>query len=110
MPMTANIYFSQYYFPMHNIYIGLNPLCNLIVDIKINEISIIYLLIQVTENEGATLAATHGIGFCEVSVAENTPSLYRAFERLLVETRARPVKQRKFSVSKMIGELYFNVK
>lgn len=56
------------------------------------------------ETEGASLAASHGIGFCEVSVAENTTSLYKAFERLLNDSRGRPVKQRKFSVCKMIGE------
>lgn len=58
------------------------------------------------ETEGASLAASHGIGFCEVSVAENTPSLYKAFERLLTDSKGRPVKQRKFSVCKMIGESY----
>uniref|UniRef100_A0A1B0EVY1 small monomeric GTPase n=1 Tax=Lutzomyia longipalpis TaxID=7200 RepID=A0A1B0EVY1_LUTLO len=59
----------------------------------------------VSESEGAKLAASYGIGFCEVSVAENSPALYKAFERILSESRARPVKQRKFSVSKMIGTL-----
>lgn len=59
---------------------------------------------QVTESEAAKLAASHGVGFCEVSVAENSPGLYKAFEKLLFESRARPVKQRKFSVSKMIGK------
>ncbi|XP_055711927.1 ras-related and estrogen-regulated growth inhibitor-like protein [Phlebotomus papatasi] len=59
----------------------------------------------VSESEGAKLAASYGIGFCEVSVAENSPALYKAFERILIESRARPVKQRKFSVSKMIGTL-----
>ena len=58
----------------------------------------------VTESEAAKLAASHSIGFCEVSVAENSPGLYKAFEKLLFESRARPTKQRKFSVSKMIGE------
>lgn len=58
----------------------------------------------VTESEAAKLAASHSIGFCEVSVAENTPSLYKAFEKLIFESRARPTKQRKFSVSKMIGK------
>jgi hypothetical protein len=38
-------------------------------------------------------------------VAENSPNLYKVFEKLLIESRARPVKPRKFSVSKMIGEL-----
>lgn len=60
---------------------------------------------EVSETEGASLAASHGIGFCEVSVAENSPNLYKAFERLLTDSRARPVKQRKFSVTKMIGTL-----
>lgn len=58
----------------------------------------------VSESEAAKLAASHSIGFCEVSVAENSPALYKAFEKLLFESRARPTKQRKFSVSKMIGE------
>lgn len=64
---------------------------------------------QVTQSEGASLATSNGIGFCEVSVAENTPSLYKAFERLLIDSSARPVKQRKFSVSKMIGEFLFSI-
>lgn len=59
---------------------------------------------QIPETEGASLAASHGVGFCEVSVAENSPNLYKVFEKLLVESRARPVKPRKFSVSKMIGK------
>lgn len=59
----------------------------------------------VTESEAAKLAASHSIGFCEVSVAENSPALYKAFEKLIFESRARPTKQRKFSVSKMIGKL-----
>lgn len=67
-------------------------------------------LLQVPEKDGATLAASHGVGFCEVSCAENTPSLYKAFERLLTDSRARPVKPRKFSVTKMIGELSFVLK
>lgn len=57
----------------------------------------------VSESEAAKLAASHSIGFCEVSVADNSPALYKAFEKLLYESRARPTKQRKFSVSKMIG-------
>lgn len=60
---------------------------------------------QIPETEGASLAASHSVGFCEVSVADNSPNLYKVFEKLLVESRARPVKPRKFSVSKMIGEL-----
>jgi hypothetical protein len=60
---------------------------------------------QVPETEGASLAASHGVGFCEVSVADNSPALYKAFERLLNDSRARPAKPRKFSVSKMIGRL-----
>lgn len=69
----------------------------------------ILLLWQVSESEGASLAASHGIGFCEVSVADNTPSLYKAFERLLNDSKGRPVKQRKFSVSKMIGKHFENL-
>lgn len=65
--------------------------------------SVIYF--QIPETEGASLAASHGVGFCEVSVAENSPNLYKVFEKLLVESRARPVKPRKFSVSKMIGKV-----
>lgn len=73
-------------------------------------VSSIFLRIQVAETEGASLAASHGTGFCEVSVADNTPNLYKAFERLLNDSKGRPVKQRKFSVSKMIGNyrLTFN--
>ncbi|CRL01087.1 CLUMA_CG014444, isoform A [Clunio marinus] len=63
---------------------------------------------EIPETEGASLAASHGVGFCEVSVAENSPNLYKVFEKLLVESRARPVKPRKFSVSKMIGTLIGN--
>lgn len=59
---------------------------------------------QIPETEGASLAASHGVGFCEVSVAENSPNLYKVFEKLLIESRGRPVKPRKFSVSKMIGK------
>lgn len=59
---------------------------------------------QIPETEGASLAASHGVGFCEVSVAENSPNLYKVFEKLLIEARGRPVKPRKFSVSKMIGK------
>lgn len=62
-----------------------------------------------SESEGASLAASHGIGFCEVSVADNTPNLYKAFERLLNDSKGRPVKQRKFSVSKMIGEYIYKL-
>jgi Ras-related and estrogen-regulated growth inhibitor-like protein len=62
----------------------------------------------VSEAEGAQVAAAHCVGFCEVSVAENSAALYKAFERLLQESRARPAKQRKFSVSKMIGTLIGN--
>lgn len=62
-----------------------------------------FLSLQIPETEGASLAASHGVGFCEVSVAENSPNLYKVFEKLLIEARGRPVKPRKFSVSKMIG-------
>lgn len=64
---------------------------------------------QVHEKEGAALAAASSIGFCEVSVAEYTPTLYKAFEKLIIDSRARPQKQnRKFSVSKMLGTLIGN--
>lgn len=59
---------------------------------------------QVNESEGASLAAQYSVEFCEVSVADNTPNLYKAFERILNDSKGRPVKQRKFSVSKMIGK------
>lgn len=62
----------------------------------------------VTESEAAKLAASHSMGFCEVSVAENSPALYKAFEKLMLESRTRPAKQRKFSVTKMIGTLMGN--
>lgn len=50
------------------------------------------------------MAESFGIGFSEVSVIDNSPQLYKAFERLLYEARARPVTKRKFSVSKMLGK------
>jgi hypothetical protein len=59
---------------------------------------------QIPETEGASLAASHSVGFTEISVAENSPNLYKVFEKLLIESRGRPVKPRKFSVSKMIGK------
>ena len=64
-----------------------------------------FIYLQIPETEGASIAASHGVGFCEVSVAENSPNLYKVFEKLLIESRARPVKPRKFSVSKMIGKV-----
>lgn len=61
---------------------------------------------EIPEKEGAALAAAHSIGFCEVSVAEYTPILSKAFEKLIIDSRAQPQKQiRKFSVSKMLGTL-----
>lgn len=63
-----------------------------------------FIPLQIPETEGASLAASHSVGFCEVSVADNSPNLYKIFEKLLIESRARPVKPRKFSVSKMIGK------
>lgn len=87
------------------------PICYKSIQ-HIRHVLLIYNVVsfsQVAETEGASLAASHGIGFCEVSVAENTPSLYKAFERLLTDSRGRPVKQRKFSVCKMIGESTRNV-
>lgn len=70
-------------------------------------ISFIFVLFprQIPETEGASLAASHSVGFTEISVAENSPNLYKVFEKLLIESRGRPVKPRKFSVSKMIGNL-----
>lgn len=65
----------------------------------------VFLFWQVSESEGASLAASHGIGFCEVSVADNTPELYKAFERLLNDAKG-PVNKRKFSVTKIIGKLF----
>lgn len=67
---------------------------------------ILLFKLQVSETEGATLAASHSVGFCEVSVADNSPNLYKIFEKLLIESRTRPLKPRKFSVSKMIGKLH----
>lgn len=60
---------------------------------------------QVSQTDGASLAANHGVAFCEISVADNSPNLYKIFEKLLIESRVRSVKPRKFSVSKMIGTL-----
>lgn len=68
-----------------------------------------FLLFQIPETEGASLAASHGVGFCEVSVAENSSNLYKVFEKLLIESRGRPVKPRKFSVSKMIGKTFWKM-
>lgn len=62
------------------------------------------IILQIPETEGASLAASHSVGFTEISVAENSPNLYKVFEKLLIESRGRPVKPRKFSVSKMIGK------
>ncbi|XP_069962992.1 ras-related and estrogen-regulated growth inhibitor-like protein [Bactrocera oleae] len=64
---------------------------------------------EIPEKEGAALAAAYSIGFCEVSVAEYTPILSKAFEKLIIDSRAQPQKQiRKFSVSKMLGTLIGN--
>lgn len=65
---------------------------------------------EVSTEEGAALAESVGIagGFYDVSVADNSPALYKAFEKLILECKTRPTKQRKFSVSKMIGSLMGN--
>uniref|UniRef100_A0A1B0GBA8 Uncharacterized protein n=1 Tax=Glossina morsitans morsitans TaxID=37546 RepID=A0A1B0GBA8_GLOMM len=66
-------------------------------------------MLRVNEKDSAALAAAYPIGFFEVSVAEYTPTLYKAFEKPIADSRARPQKQiRKFSVSKMLGTLIGN--
>lgn len=67
-------------------------------------------MLQVEEIEGRTIAIQHSSQFYEVSVAENTPSIYTAFDMVLSECRALQATQktRKFSVSKMIGTLIGN--
>ncbi|XP_063239666.1 ras-like protein family member 11B [Bacillus rossius redtenbacheri] len=64
---------------------------------------------EVEQSEGKTVALQYGCQFHEVSVAENSPGLYQAFESLLSECRClhgtANHKSRKFSVSKMLGTL-----
>lgn len=64
-------------------------------------------LFQVEEIEGRTLAVQSNCQFHEVSVAENSPSIYSAIDNILNECRSvqSTQKTRKFSVSKMIGTL-----
>ncbi|CAH1369051.1 hypothetical protein MTP99_010544 [Tenebrio molitor] len=65
---------------------------------------------QVDEVEGRTLAIQHNSQFHEVSVAENSPTIYSAIDAVLNECRSlqNTQKTRKFSVSKMIGTLIGN--
>lgn len=65
---------------------------------------------QVDEIEGRTVAIQYGCQFYEVSVAENSSTIYTAFDLLLGECRSvqGSQKTRKFSVSKMIGTLIGN--
>lgn len=69
-----------------------------------------YFSFQVDEVEGRTLAIQHNCQFYEVSVAENSPSIYTAIDMVLNECRSgqSTQKTRKFSVSKMIGTLIGN--
>ncbi|XP_012259829.1 ras-related and estrogen-regulated growth inhibitor-like protein [Athalia rosae] len=62
---------------------------------------------EVEEVEGRELSKQYGCQFHEISVAEDSSSLYKAFEHLVTECRVllRNTKTRKFSVSKMIGTL-----
>lgn len=58
--------------------------------------------------EGRTIAVQHNCQFYEVSVADNSSSIYQAFESLITDCRViqqTSQKTRKFSVSKMIGTL-----
>lgn len=66
-----------------------------------------FLLLQVEEIEGRTLAVQNHCQFHEVSVAENSPAIYSAIDTILNECRSvqSTQKTRKFSVSKMIGTL-----
>lgn len=62
---------------------------------------------QVDEVEGQELSKQYGCHFHEISVAEDSSSLYKAFEQIVTECRVllQNTKTRKFSVSKMIGTL-----
>lgn len=62
---------------------------------------------EVEEVEGRELSKQYGCQFHEISVAEDSSSLYKAFEHLVSECRVllQNTKTRKFSVSKMIGTL-----
>ncbi|XP_018572697.1 ras-related and estrogen-regulated growth inhibitor-like protein [Anoplophora glabripennis] len=65
---------------------------------------------QIEEVEGRTVAIQNNCQFYEVSVAENSPAIYTAFDMILNECRSvqSTQKTRKFSVSKMIGTLIGN--
>lgn len=65
---------------------------------------------QVEELEGRTLAVQNNCQFFEVSVAENSSTIYTAFDTVLNDCRSvqSSHKTRKFSVSKMIGTLIGN--
>ncbi|KAJ8983336.1 hypothetical protein NQ317_003141 [Molorchus minor] len=70
-----------------------------------------YALPSLVEDvEGRTAAVQNNCQFYEVSVAENSPAIYNAFDVLLNECRSvqSTQKTRKFSVSKMIGTLIGN--
>ncbi|XP_046734452.1 ras-related and estrogen-regulated growth inhibitor-like protein [Diprion similis] len=62
---------------------------------------------EVDELEGLELSKQYRCQFHEISVAEDSASLYKAFEHLMTECRVllQNTKTRKFSVSKMIGTL-----
>lgn len=66
-----------------------------------------FLLLQVEEIEGRTLAVQSNCQFHEVSVAENSSAIYSSIDNILNECRSvqSTQKTRKFSVSKMIGTL-----
>ncbi|KAG5870081.1 hypothetical protein JTB14_001137 [Gonioctena quinquepunctata] len=65
---------------------------------------------QIEKLEGRTVAVQNNCQFYEVSVAENSPTIYSAFDAILNECRSvqSTQKTRKFSVSKMIGTLIGN--
>ncbi|KAI5705151.1 hypothetical protein M8J75_012402 [Diaphorina citri] len=64
---------------------------------------------QVDESLGRSTAVKYNCTFHEVSVADNSPAIYQAFDHLLTESRGGPPsgihKIRKFSVTKMLGTL-----
>lgn len=67
-------------------------------------------MLQVEETEGRTVGIQNNCTFYEVSVADNSPEIYQAFDMVLNECRQSTQKTRKFSVSKMIGSLIGNPK
>ncbi|KAI4464916.1 ras-like family member 11 [Holotrichia oblita] len=62
---------------------------------------------EVEEIDGRTVGVQHGCQFYEISVAENSPTIYSAVDTVLTECRQlhSTQKSRKFSVSKMLGTL-----